>query len=56
MEGTLITCDPAARELILYWSQTERFVLKSDLGPTKLLVKADSVELIQVWRDDLTPI
>ncbi len=47
-EGTLITCDAAARELIIFWSQTERFVLKSDLGPNKLLVKTDSVELIRV--------
>lgn len=46
--GTLISCDPAARELILFWSATERFVLKSDLGPDKLLVKTEAVELIQV--------
>lgn len=43
----MITCDPAARELILHWSLTERFVLKADLGPTKLLVKKEAVALIQ---------
>jgi hypothetical protein len=46
-EGTLIECDEAARELILFWSQKERFVLKSDLGPRHLLVKSDAVPFIQ---------
>ncbi len=46
-EGTLIECDPAARELIMFWGQKDRFVLKSDLGPTHLLVKTEAVADIQ---------
>lgn len=45
--GTLITCDAAARELILYWNQSEKFVLKADLGDNVLLVKPEAVELIR---------
>ena len=52
-EGTLIECDEAARELILFWSQKDRFVLKSDLGPRHLLVKSDSVAFIQQKLRDL---
>ena len=45
--GTLITCDPAAKELILYWNQKERFVLNSVLGETRVLVKTEAVESIR---------
>jgi hypothetical protein len=43
--GTLITCDPAAKELIMHWNKTERFVLKS-IDERRVLVKTESVELI----------
>ena len=46
-EGVLIETDPACRELILHWSVSERFVLKSDLGPRHLLVKSEAVAGIQ---------
>lgn len=44
--GTLIRCDPAARELLLHWSEREKFVLR-EVDAHHLLVKTDSLAFIR---------
>lgn len=52
VRGVLIKCDSAARELILHWNVTEKFVLRAELDSDHVLVRADALpSIVQRFRE-----
>ncbi|PWN99219.1 nucleotide excision repair, TFIIH, subunit [Tilletiopsis washingtonensis] len=47
IKGSLLTCDPAVKQLILQLNERMRFVIQ-DLDETHLLVSTDRVEWMRI--------
>ncbi|CEH18040.1 nucleotide excision repair tfiih subunit [Ceraceosorus bombacis] len=50
IKGSLLTCDPAVKQLILAINERVRFVIQ-DLDETHLLISTDKVEWMRIELD-----